>query len=73
MHDDVVSRPAELSGALQEEVHCCKCSATTHEHEYVQFIYVVMATGIANQEVLKPGQPLGYTLRGNRGSQLKIM
>ncbi len=44
-------------------VHCCKCSATTHEHEYVQCFYVVMATGIANQEMLKPGQPLGYTLR----------
>ncbi len=62
-HYDVVSRLAELSGALQEMVHCCKCSATTHEHEYVQCFYVVMATGIANQEMLKPGQPLGYTLR----------
>ncbi|DBA68222.1 TPA: hypothetical protein ACH3X2_013838 [Trebouxia sp. C0005] len=48
---------------VKEEVHCCKCSATTHEHEYVQYFYVAMATGIANQEVLKPGQPLGCTLR----------
>ena len=70
-HHDVVSKPAELSGALQEKVHCCKCSATTHEHEYVQCFYVVMATGIANQEILKPGQPLGYTLREIEAQSLK--
>jgi len=68
---DAVSRPAELSETLQEEVYCCKCSATSHEHEYVQCFYVVMAAGIANQEMLKPGQPLGYTLREIEAQSLK--
>ena len=49
-HCDIVSRLAELSGALQEAVHCFKCSATTHDHEYVQCFYVVMTTAIVNQE-----------------------
>ncbi|DBA77474.1 TPA: hypothetical protein ACH3X1_009298 [Trebouxia sp. C0004] len=56
---------------VKEEVHCCKCSATTHEHEYVQYFYVVMASGIANQEMLKSGQPLGYTLREIEAQSLK--
>ena len=70
-HCDVVCRLAELSGTLQEEVHCCKCSATTHEHAYVQCFYVVMATAIVNQEMLEPGQPLGYTLREIEAESLK--
>ena len=70
-HCDVVGRLAVLFGALQEEVHCCKCSATTHEHEYIQCFYVVMAAGIANQEMLKPGLPLGYTLREIEAQSLK--
>ena len=45
--------------------------STTHEHEYVQCFYVVMAIGIPNQEVLKPDQPFSYILREIEAQSLK--
>ena len=56
---------------VQERVHCHRCSVATHEHEYVQYFYNVMATGIGEQERLTPGQPLGFMLNELEGQSLK--
>ena len=47
----------------QESVHCRVCSANTHEHQYVQLFYNVMATGIGAEEYRVPGRPLGKLLQ----------
>ena len=56
---------------MQERVHCYKCFVSTHEHDYTQYFYNVMAKGIGDQEARLPGQPLGHTLRELESHSLK--
>jgi len=56
---------------VQERVHCYKCFVSTHEHDYTQYFYNVMAKGIGDQEARLPGQPLGHTLRELESHSLK--
>jgi len=56
---------------VQERVHCYKCFVSTHEHDYTQYFYNVMARGIGDQEARLPGQPLGHTLRELESHSLK--
>ena len=57
--------------AVQERVHCYKCLVSTHEHDYTQYFFDVMAKGIGDQEVRLPGQPLGHTLTELESHSLK--
>jgi len=56
---------------VQERVHCYKCFVSTHEHDYTQYFYNVMAKGIGDQEARLPGQPLGRTLTELESHSLK--
>lgn len=56
---------------VKERVHCYKCFVSTHEHDYTQYFYNVMAKGIGDQEARLPGQPLGCTLRELESHSLK--
>ncbi|KAA6426048.1 MAG: hypothetical protein FRX49_03900 [Trebouxia sp. A1-2] len=60
-----------VSSGVMERVHCYKCFVSTHEHDYTQYFYNVMAKGIGDQEARLPGQPLGHTLRELESHSLK--
>lgn len=59
---NVTRLPQRPFACEQERVICRVCHASTHEHQYVQYFFNVMATGMGAEEYRLSGRPLGKLL-----------